>query len=140
MRSTLGRGNLLARGWEGVTLAFSAVRANKTRAALTILGIAIGVMVVIAMASTITGIQNSVSDIVNRAGPKTFYVMRYFQAGINISDGSDEMSPWRRRPKLTREEAEIFRRLPAVGDVNVRESASSRVAFGTTAVDNISVT
>ncbi|MES1259881.1 MAG: ABC transporter permease [Gemmatimonadota bacterium] len=138
--SSLGRGNLLARGWEGVTLAISAVRANKTRAALTILGIAIGVMVVIAMASTITGIQNSVSDIVNRAGPKTFYVMRYFQAGINISDGSDEMSPWRRRPKLSREEAELIRKLPGVGDVNVRESSSSRVAYRTTSIDNIGVT
>ena len=140
MKSSLGRGNLIARGWEGVTLALGAVRANKTRAALTILGIAIGVMVVIAMASTITGIQNSVSDIVNRAGPKTFYVMRYFQAGINISDGSDEMSPWRRRPRLSRDEAEIIRRLPGVGDVNVRENANSRVAYGTTSINNIGIT
>ena len=85
MKSSLGRGNLPARGFEGVTLAISAVRANKTRASLTILGIAIGVMVVIAMASAITGIQNSVSAIVERAGPKTFYVMRYFQAGIQVS-------------------------------------------------------
>ena len=140
MKSTLGRGNLFARAWEGMTLAISAVRANKTRASLTILGIAIGVMVVIAMASTITGIQNSVSDIVTRAGPKTFYVMRYFQAGIQVSDGSDEMSPWRRRPRLSRDEAELIRRLPAVGDVNVRENASSRVTYRTTALDNIGVT
>jgi putative ABC transport system permease protein len=137
--SALGRGSILARGWEGVTLAISAVRANKTRAALTILGIAIGVMVVIAMASTITGIQSSVSDIVTRAGPKTFYVMRYFQAGIQVSDGSDEMSPWRRRPKLSRDEAELIRRLPDVGDVNVQESASSRIAYRTTSVDAVGV-
>ena len=52
--STLGRGNLFARALEGVTLALQAVRASKVRAALTILGIAIGVMVVIAMASMIT--------------------------------------------------------------------------------------
>ena len=137
--NTLGRGNLFARAWEGVTLALSAVRANKTRAALTILGIAIGVMVVIAMASTITGIQNSVSDIVTRAGPKTFYVMRYFQNGIQVSDGSDEMSPWRRRPRLSRDEAELIRHLPSVGDVNVREGASSRIAYRTTGVDNVSI-
>lgn len=130
MKNSLGRGNLLTRAAEGVSLAFDAVRASKLRAALTILGIAIGVMVVIAMASMITGIQKSVSDIVLQAGPKSFYVMRYFRGGIQISDGSDEMSPWRRRPKLTREEAELIRKLSLVGDVNVRESASSRVAYG----------
>ncbi len=70
MSRILGRGNLLTRGAEGVTLALDSVRANKMRASLTILGIAIGVMVVIAMASMITGIQRSVTDMVQRAGPK----------------------------------------------------------------------
>ncbi|MBP7620446.1 MAG: ABC transporter permease, partial [Gemmatimonadales bacterium] len=106
--SDYGRGNLLARALEGVTLALDSVRASKVRAALTILGVAIGVMVVIAMAATITGIQNSVSEIVQRAGPKSFYVMRYFRSGIQISDGSDEMSPWRKRPMMSREEAEMI--------------------------------
>ena len=129
MKTNLGRGNLFARGWEGVMLAVDAVRANKTRASLTILGVAIGVMVVIAMASMITGIQNSVSEIVSRAGPKSFYVMRYFRAGIEISDGSDEMSPWRRRPRIDRAEAELMATLPAVKAVNIREGASSRVSY-----------
>jgi putative ABC transport system permease protein len=137
--STLGRGNLLARAWEGITLATSAIRANKTRASLTILGIAIGVMVVIAMASAITGIRNSVSAIVERAGPKTFYVMRYFQNGIQVSDGSDEMSPWRRRPRLSRDEAELIRKLPGVGDVNVQEGSASRISYRTVGVDNVNV-
>lgn len=125
--STLGRGNVLTRALEGVGLALDSVRAAKVRAALTILGIAIGVMVVIAMASMITGIQNSVSEIVQRAGPKSFYVMRYFRAGIQISDGSDEMSPWRRRPQMTREEAEMLAGLPGITAVNISESVSSRV-------------
>ena len=132
--SDYGRGNLLARALEGVTLALDSVRASKVRAALTILGVAIGVMVVIAMAATITGIQNSVSEIVQRAGPKSFYVMRYFRAGIQISDGSDEMSPWRRRPRMTREEAELISRLPLIGAVNIRESAGSRVSYGRKAI------
>lgn len=139
MSNGLGRGNLLARAGEGVTLAFQSVRASKLRAALTILGIAIGVMVVIAMASMITGIQTSVSEIVQRAGPKSFYVMRYFRGGIQISDGSDEMSPWRRRPQLSREEAELIRGLTLVGEVNVREGANSRVAHGDKAIDNAQI-
>jgi putative ABC transport system permease protein len=137
--STLGRGNLFARALEGVSLALDSVRANKSRAALTILGIAIGVMVVIAMASMITGIQQSVSDVVNRAGPKTFIVMRYFRDGIQISDGTDEMSPWRRRPVLTRREADLIRALPGVGDVNVRERDVSRVVYGATDLESVTI-
>jgi putative ABC transport system permease protein len=137
--STLGRGNVLARALEGVTLALDSVRASKVRAALTILGVAIGVMVVIAMASTITGIQNSVSEIVQRAGPKSFYVMRYFRSGIQISDGSDEMSPWRRRPRMDREDAELIRRLPGIAAVNIRESASSRITYGSKAISSAQV-
>lgn len=130
MSAQLGRGNLFARGLEGVALALDSVRANKMRASLTILGIAIGVMVVIAMASMITGIQSSVTEVVQRAGPKSFYVMRFFRDGPNISDGSDEMSPWRRRPQISRDEAEMIRRLPGIEAVNIRESTSSRVSYG----------
>jgi putative ABC transport system permease protein len=128
--STLGRGNLYTRAREGVVLAIDAVRANKSRAALTILGIAIGVMVVIGMASMISGIQGGVNEVVNRAGPKSFVVMRYFRDGIQISDGSDEMSPWRRRPRLSRREADLIRRLPGIKDVNVREGGISTVTHG----------
>jgi putative ABC transport system permease protein len=127
--STLGRGNLYTRAAEGVALAFDAVRANKSRAALTILGIAIGVMVVIGMASIVSGIQSGVTEVVSRAGPKSFVVMRYFQDGIQISDGSDEMSPWRRRPRLSRHEADLIRALPGVEDVNVREGGVSQVSY-----------
>jgi putative ABC transport system permease protein len=135
--SALGRGNIFARALEGVTLALDAVRANKTRAALTILGIAIGVMVVIAMASTITGIQNSVSAIASRAGPKSFYVMRYFRTGIHFDD---ENAPWRKRPRMSREEAEIIRRLPGVAEVNVSEQGSSSISYGSTNLSSVNVT
>jgi putative ABC transport system permease protein len=122
--SSLGRGNLVTRAGEGVALAFDAVRANKSRAALTILGIAIGVMVVIGMASMISGIQSGVSDIVQRAGPKSFVVMREFQEGIQIDD-DDRIRP----PQLTRREADLIRALPGVEDVNVREGGISAVSY-----------
>lgn len=123
--STLGRGNLFTRAAEGVALAFDAVRANKSRAALTILGIAIGVMVVIGMASMISGIQSGVSDVVSRAGPKSFVVMREFREGIVI-DGDDERQ---RPPRLSRHEADLIRKLPGIQDVNVREGGVSMVSY-----------
>ncbi len=139
MKRTLGRGTMITRGLEGVTLAVDAVRANKTRASLTILGVAIGVMVVIAMASMITGIQSSVSEMVQRAGPKSFYVMRYFRAGLDISDGSDEMSPWRRRPQISHEEADLISKLPSVAAINIREMSSSRVSYRDKSFDDTGV-
>ena len=59
-------------------IALDCLRANKVRAALTILGVAIGVMVVIAMASAITGINRSASQVIESLGPKTFFVFRYW--------------------------------------------------------------
>lgn len=119
----------LARLVEGVGIALDSVRAAKGRAALTILGVAIGVMVVIAMASMITGINRGVTKEVETLGPRTFFVFRFFQGGINISDGSDERSPWRRNPWITVAEAEMIRRLPSISEVAWREGTSGPVSY-----------
>ncbi len=121
---------LLSRMAEGVGVALDSLRSNKVRAALTVLGVAIGVTVVIAMGSAITGIDRSITAILEAAGPKTFYVQRYFSGGLEVSDGSDELSPWRRMPWITTEEAEAIRRLPAVRDINIGEYTDGPVSFG----------
>src|SRR3970040_2886756 len=100
--------------FEGVGIALDSLRSNKTRAALTILGIAIGVMVVMLIASMITGINQGVTEIFEQAGPRTFYVFRFFQGGVVVSDGSDETSPWRNYPPLTVEESERIAALPTI--------------------------
>ena len=120
----------LSRVAEGVGIALDAVRSNKVRAGLTILGVAIGVMVVIGMASMITGINRAVVQELESFGPRTFFVQRYFQGGLDISDGSDELSPWRRAPWLTIEEAEMIERLPLVKAVTWREDANGPVSYG----------
>ena len=127
--SRRGFANLLSRTGEGVRIALESVRANKARAALTILGVAIGVMVVIAMAAMITGINRSVVQEIESLGPRTFFVQRFFQGGLTISDGSDELSPWRRNPWITVNEAEMIRRLPMVRDVTWREDTSGPVTY-----------
>src|SRR2546426_2745346 len=73
--------------FEGVGIALDSLRANKGRAALTILGVAIGVMVVMVIAAMISGINRSVSNIFESIAPRTFLVWRFFQAGVNVSDG-----------------------------------------------------
>jgi putative ABC transport system permease protein len=121
-------------------MALDSVRANKTRAALTILGVAIGVMVVIAMASMITGINRAVAHQLETLGPKTFFVFRFFRGGISISDGSDEMSPWRRNPWLTVEEAALLKALPSIKDVGYREGTGGPASYGDTKLSSVSVT
>jgi len=69
------------------------------------MGVAIGVAVVMVIAALISGINQSVSNIFESIAPRTFLVWRFFQAGVNVSDGSDESSPWRRNPELTGLEA-----------------------------------
>ncbi|HEY8258840.1 MAG TPA: ABC transporter permease [Gemmatimonadales bacterium] len=132
-------GTVFSRMAEGVGVALDSLRSNKVRAALTILGVAIGVTVVIAMGSAITGIDRSITAILEAAGPKTFYVQRYFSGGLEVSDGSDETSPWRRMPWITGEEAELIRHLPAVRDINVGEYTDGPVSFGGTNLSDVNV-
>src|SRR3954470_16667099 len=123
------KGALLSRMVEGSAIALDSIQANKVRAALTILGVAIGVTAGIAMALAITGINQSITNILESAGPKTFFVYRYFSGGLTVSDGSDELSPWRRMSWLTVEEAELIRNRPTVKDVNIGEDTKCTLSF-----------
>jgi putative ABC transport system permease protein len=115
---------------EGVGIALESLRVSKARAALTILGVAIGVMVVMVIGAIISGFNKGVSDQLARTGPTTFFVVRYFQAGVTVSDGSDEMSPWRRNPPLAVEDAKTIERLPSVAWVAVDEGSNADVSYG----------
>src|SRR5438067_12822456 len=92
--------------FEGVGIALDSLKSNKRRAALTILGVAIGVMVVMLIAAMISGINQSVSNVFESIAPRTFLVWRFFQAGVNVSDGSDEYSLWRRNPEIVEVKAD----------------------------------
>ena len=125
--------------FEGVGIAFGSIRANKGRASLTILGVAIGVAVVMVIAAMITGINRGVTDIVEQLGPRTFFVVRHFQGGIQVSDGSDELSPWRRKPPLTIEEARRIAGLPSVEFVVVNEDNRALVEYESRTLESVSV-
>ncbi len=125
--------------WEGFGIAAGALRANKMRAALTILGIAIGVMSVMVIAALITGINRNVASLFEESGTRTFFVTRFFQGGIVISDGSDEMSPWRRRPHLNVQEAEEVRGLASVAYVDVEENWSAPAEFSGQRLESVRI-
>jgi putative ABC transport system permease protein len=133
--SRRGGSAALSRLGEGVVIALDSLRANKIRAALTILGVAIGVTVVIAMGAAITGINRSISQILEQAGPKTFFVFRWFESGIQI--GPDD--PSEANPPLTLEDADRLRVLPSVRDVSVAEYAQGPVSYGSASLRGVNV-
>jgi len=125
--------------FEGVGIALDSLRSNKGRAALTILGVAIGVMVVMVIAALISGINQSVSNIFESIAPRAFLVWRFFQAGVNVSDGSDESSPWRRNPPISEIEADRIAQLPSVRYVTRRDESAATVEFADLRLESVNV-
>src|SRR5947207_13050694 len=106
-----------AQVFEGVTIALEALRANKSRAGLTIMGVALGVFVVVAMSSVVQGINESFRRDVEAAGPTSFYVYRRPIGGFNACDGTDETCPERRNPPITLDEVSAIGRLSTLRSV-----------------------
>ena len=103
---------------EGIGIAVDAIRSNKVRASLTILGVAVGVFVVTAMAAAVHGMRASFQGDVEAFGATSFQVRR---RGIQLGgcDGTDDTCPERRNPALRLEEAAAIRQLPSVEAVTV---------------------
>src|SRR6266702_2920064 len=113
--------------FEGVGIALTSLRAHKMRAALTILGVAIGVTVVMVIGALISGFNKGISDMLASLGPKTFWVGRYW-GGQNDEDPEDP-NPWRRRPPITVDEANRLTQLPTIAFVVIDEGTAADIEF-----------
>jgi putative ABC transport system permease protein len=114
--------------FEGVVIAFDAIRANKVRAGLTILGIAVGVFVVTVMSAAVHGINAGVERSIAAAGPTTFFITKW-PAQLNSCNGSADSCPWRRNPPLTLDEARRIGELPTVDNVTAHTGSSASVKY-----------
>jgi len=114
---------------EGVGMAVDSIRANKVRAALTIMGVAIGVFVVAAMSSVVRGINESFAEDLEAAGPSSFYIYLRPISGFEVCDGSDETCPERRNPALTIEEATAIERLPTIKAVTAHLGSGAKFTY-----------
>jgi putative ABC transport system permease protein len=97
---------------ESVLIGLSSLRAYKMRAALTILGVVIGIMTVTGVSAIIAGLNNSLASQLDQFG-SSFILVRPFQPGENIS-GEEQ----RRRKLMTLAEVEAVRQLPLVQAVS----------------------
>jgi len=132
------RASVLTTLAEGIRIALDSLRTSKTRAALTIVGVAIGVMVVMGMSAAVRGINTSFNQAIEQVGPKTFFVFRYFQGGIQVGDNRN--APWRHYPPITQAEAKLIAGLPAIRDVIMAEDRQTSVQAGTESEDNVQIT
>jgi putative ABC transport system permease protein len=124
--------------FEGVLIAFDAIRTNKVRAGLTILGIAVGVFVVTVMAAAVHGINAGVANSIAAAGPTTFFVSRW-PAEITSCNGSADSCPWRRNPPLTVDQAKEIARLPMIEGVTAHVGSSTSIKYADRALPGVSL-
>lgn len=95
---------------EPVALAIGAIRSQKLRAGLTILGVIIGVMTVVAVAAVIHGLNAHVAALVEKLGSQVFFITRL--PAVRFGDIPEEI---RLRKHLRIEDAEaIVQRCPLV--------------------------
>ena len=113
---------------EGVTIALDSIRANKVRAGLTILGIAVGVFVVVVISAAIHGINDSVAKDFESAGPTTFFLSR-FPITFEACDGTDATCKWRRNPPLSLSDVSAIEQLPSVRTAGAQLQTSSSVSY-----------
>ncbi len=127
----------LSRIGEGVLMALDAMRANKLRSALTVLGVIIGVATVMTMASIVQGVRSQIFNAIEVAGPTTFYVMRYFsQTPLNPDNLPYEV---RIRPVLRESDAEAIRQVPEIQYAGMWIQVFARVEFQGTQTQMITV-
>jgi putative ABC transport system permease protein len=113
---------------EGVQIALDSIRANKVRAGLTILGIAVGVFVVVVISAAIHGINDSVAKDFESTGPTTFFVSR-FPISFERCDGTDATCKYLRNPPLSLADVDALGQLPSVRVAGARLDTSRPVTY-----------
>ncbi len=103
---------------EGVSIALHAIRSNKLRSFLTVLGVIIGVTSIMAIVSIIEGLNRNMKAQIAAIGSDVLYV-RPFRPGAFVGGFPDSL---RRRKWFTIEDAEAIRRtcpdVKAVAPIN----------------------
>jgi putative ABC transport system permease protein len=107
---------------ESVGIALGALRANKLRSFLTLLGTIIGVMSVIAVVSIVEGLNRYVSQKVLNVGANVFYIDKF---GVITSQEAFEDAM--RRPDVTIEDADVMREGVPHAAMVVAESGTSEI-------------
>ena len=99
---------------ETITMALGTIRAHKLRSFLTVLGIVIGVVVVIAVASILTGLRGRIVAMVEEYGTNNIYA---FHLTTGPQFGDRDRSEYMRKPLTPEDGDAILRHAIAVENV-----------------------
>jgi putative ABC transport system permease protein len=97
---------------ETLVMAFDSVRSHKFRSFLTVLGIVIGVMTAITIASILTGLRQNIISIIEEYGTNNIYAFHLSTGPRTNVDRSERL-----RKPLTVADAEAIRSQPAIEDL-----------------------
>ncbi|HVF51814.1 MAG TPA: ABC transporter permease [Pyrinomonadaceae bacterium] len=95
--------------YENLKMALATLRANKLRSFLTVIGVVIGVWTVMAIASIISGIDETLKKEIESFGTRSIFISKY-DPGIRVRLSREE----RMRKDLTYEDALAIAQLPTV--------------------------
>ena len=125
--------------FEGVGIAFEAMKANKVRAGLTILGVAVGVFVVVVISAAVHGINASVAEQFQSAGPTTFFVNRFPIVFERCGDSGDSCK-WRSNPPITFAELAALERVASVAQVGAQQGWNASAKYRDRYLPSVNVT
>ena len=125
--------------FEGVSIALESLRSNRVRAALTILGVAVGVFVVVIISAAIHGVNESVAKDLESAGPNTFFLSRY-PITFEACDGTDDTCKWRHNPQLSYADNKVLDELPSVRAAGAQLQMNKEVRYKDRALSSTQVT
>jgi putative ABC transport system permease protein len=120
---------------ESLSMAWLSLRSNKLRSFLTLLGIIIGVLTVIAVVSIIQGLNNYVYTKMSFYGANDFSVQK-FSFGISLKEFREQM----KRKDLTLTEVELLReRCKSCELVGATSSSQGTVKYGNQSLKNTEI-
>jgi putative ABC transport system permease protein len=99
---------------ETVSIALETIRAHKLRSFLTVLGIVVGVVVVVAIASILAGLRGRIIEIIEEYGTNNIYA---YHLTTGPQSAEREREEYSRKPLEAEDAAAIRLRAPAVQEV-----------------------
>jgi putative ABC transport system permease protein len=99
---------------ENVLMAMATLRANKFRSFLTTLGVVIGVMTVVVIASILTGMRKNIIILIEQYGTNNIYAF-HLTTGPHL--GPRDRKEWARKPLTIDDSQAILEQAPAVDTV-----------------------
>jgi putative ABC transport system permease protein len=109
---TISRGITL----ENISMALANLRANKFRSFLTVLGVVIGVMTVVVIASILTGMRQNIVNLIEEYGTNNIWA---FHLTTGPQFGPRDRKEFTRKPLRTADAEAILQQADAVEDVAV---------------------